>query len=1224
MADSDKNIRITTSKNKTTFPNIVFSGSSAGTSVLTLEVRDDNTVAFTGTDGDVFSLDYNLSTGTIWSVNDKSGTPLLRASAGGTIGIAEFGTGVLVGIGQTNPRYKLDVQGWAGFASTGDGSYTVLLENGSTTGNNALSIRAANALRFYNSGNTLYTGFVGAQSGVNTTYTLPPTTPSSIGASFLTSTQSGVLAWIAAPAGGGSGSVNAGSANFAAYYASSSNAVSDNANLQFTGTGISIGGLVQSSSTSTGSLQVRGGFAVTGNAFIGGTAVVSNATSSTSSVSGALSVTGGLGLAGNAFIGGTVNIVSSQTSISSSSGALVVTGGVGIGGSLYTSTGSSSSVSGVLLQNGNVSASTYNKITFTAPATSATLTLANGSSLTTVGANSLTLNTSNTTSVTLPTAGTLTTTGNDLSVFASTTSTQLATLISDETGTAGKLVFSTSPVFTTSVATDSASFNVFNTTATTINAFQAGTAISVGAATGTFTINNPITLYNQTTPSTSVSTGAIVSNGGVGIGLSASIGGRLQMFNGANYTAFVSSATGNTVYVLPPTAPSSIGASYLSSSPSGTMAWVSAPSGGSGSPGGSTGQIQYNNAGSFGGISGLTYSDPNNGIHLVVNTPPDTVTATYGVLNIGPAPFDGISPGQWGGSTKGTIVAINAGNGFTGNFLDFKTYNVAGFAVSNNGQVTIGNNVWSLPVTAGSAGQVLTSNGTGSQAYWSTVSGGPGAGSGTVAIPGAQYQIAGYYWSATGASVSGSSTLTNNLATAQVNITHTTPSSSTSTGALVVSGSVGVGGSLYVGSQINQTYQPVLGAAIDHALFLQSNPVPTNVGALIQIGSANKWDGVTSGFFSGSPNGTYLGINAALGNTSNLVDFQENGVTVFSVGAGGTNIRLGQALSYIGSNVLASFASSVNSYNQVVLQNKSNGTSASADFVLNNDISTDTTTYGNLGINSSTFTGSGSFGLPNATYLSATTGPLVLGTTTPDPIRFVVNGGTTDVMYISESGTAISVFTNFGLRSASDLRLWNAGNTFYGAFQGGNYSSSYILTMPTTNAAVGSSLLLAGSDNQLYFVAPGSGIAFSAANSTLPVIRAKRPLNVYFANGYTPTVAGADSAVFRIPESSDDGTTVLTYVLKRFTYRVETPSAGQSRIQIERSSSDTGAFALAATGSSHLGGLGLTISGAGIYITSTTSFAGTLVTSGNLLRLNWTLLNATHANFSAQLILQEV
>jgi predicted secreted protein len=131
MANSDKNIRITTSKNKTTFPNIVFTGSSAGSSVITLEVLDDNTVSFTSNEGQVFSLDSNISTGTIWSVNDVSGYPLLRAdvgaASGATIRIAE-GLGN-VGIGQTNAKYKLDVQGWVGFASTGDGSYTVLLEN---------------------------------------------------------------------------------------------------------------------------------------------------------------------------------------------------------------------------------------------------------------------------------------------------------------------------------------------------------------------------------------------------------------------------------------------------------------------------------------------------------------------------------------------------------------------------------------------------------------------------------------------------------------------------------------------------------------------------------------------------------------------------------------------------------------------------------------------------------------------------------------------------------------------------------------------------------------------------------------------------------------------------------------------------------------------------------------------------------------------------------------
>lgn len=70
------------------------------------------------------------------------------------------------------------------------------------------------------------------------------------------------------------------------------------------------------------------------------------------------------------------------------------------------------------------------------------LTLAGN--LTTTGAYNLTLATTGNTSLTLPTSGTLTTTANNLSAFAATTSAQLLSVISDETGT-GALVFATNP-----------------------------------------------------------------------------------------------------------------------------------------------------------------------------------------------------------------------------------------------------------------------------------------------------------------------------------------------------------------------------------------------------------------------------------------------------------------------------------------------------------------------------------------------------------------------------------------------------------------------------------------------------------------------------------------------------------------------------------------------------------------------------------------------------------
>ena len=116
-----------------------------------------------------------------------------------------------------------------------------------------------------------------------------------------------------------------------------------------------------------------------------------------------------------------------------------------------------------------------------------TITL--GGNLTTSGAFTTTLTVTGNTNVTLPTSGTLAITGNGLNQFASTTSAQLAGVISDETGS-GSLVFGTSPTITTSIVAGSATMAIFNTTATTVNAFGAATALTIGATTGTTTIRN--------------------------------------------------------------------------------------------------------------------------------------------------------------------------------------------------------------------------------------------------------------------------------------------------------------------------------------------------------------------------------------------------------------------------------------------------------------------------------------------------------------------------------------------------------------------------------------------------------------------------------------------------------------------------------------------------------------------------------------------------------------
>jgi len=91
-------------------------------------------------------------------------------------------------------------------------------------------------------------------------------------------------------------------------------------------------------------------------------------------------------------------------------------------------------------------------------------------------------------------------------------------------------------------------------------------------------------------------------------------------------------------------------------------------------------------------------------------------------------------------------------------------------------------------------------------------------------------------------------------------------------------------------------------------------------------------------------------------------------------------------------------------YNQVVIQNKSNATNASANLNISNDVSTSSAGYVEVGINSSTFTGSGSFNIPSSTYLASASTDLTLGTYGAYNVHFVTNSNATDAMTIFNSG----------------------------------------------------------------------------------------------------------------------------------------------------------------------------------------------------------------------------
>jgi hypothetical protein len=262
--------------------------------------------------------------------------------------------------------------------------------------------------------------------------------------------------------------------------------------------------------------------------------------------------------------------------------------------------------------------------------------------------------------------------------------------------------------------------------------------------------------------------------------------------------------------------------------------------------------------------------------------------------------------------------------------------------------------------------------------------------------------------------------------------------------------------------------QLIVGAATSSALVNTDASTGTRylVGTVLNTASGSTQLSTGSGITIGNNRLTVNDLYVA--NTTGSATTTSGAlVVVGGVGIGGT-LNVGtRNLSYTASNLLAGFAVSVNSFAQIVLQNASTGATASSDFIVNNDSSTDSTFYGSMGMNSSGYTGSGSFNLPSAVYFTSTSGDLVLGSTTANILRFVYNSGTTDSMQIT--GTAVSVLYN----TASTSTLTGALTVVGGVGIGGS------LWTATTNF---SSISGVGHSNSVITSGVWSGTAISAVN----------------------------------------------------------------------------------------------------------------------------------------------
>jgi hypothetical protein len=999
-----------------------------------MSVLEDNSISFEGSQGQLFSISPNLTTGYIWSVNDISGVPFLRASVGGTIGIAEFGG--VVGIGQTNPKYKLDLKGSFGLASSNDALYNFIFNNSAASGSNNLQIRSANSILFYNSGNTFYTGFK-SNASADKLYVLPATDGSS--GQFLQTDGAQNLSWATATGSGGTGStagVGQGAQYEMAYYP---------------GTGLSV----------VGSNTFK-------NNTVTGVVSITHATVSTNFGNGALTVSGGVGIGGSLYVGGIgasiVGVTFSDsiitrgtwnaTAISSTYGGTGLNNS-GQSGILKYTTGTGSLVAaptGAIVgttDSQNLTNKTYNSVTITAPASSATLTLANLSSLITSGGHSLTFNTTATTSITLPTTGTLATTSNKLSDFAATTSLELLNTITGETGS-GALVFATSPEFTTSVTTPSTTFSVFNATASTINAFGAATLMSIGAATGKAT-------FNSTDDSSSTTTGALAISGGAGIAKSVSIGGRLQIFNGANFTAFVSSASGNTVYTLPAASPAT-GSSVLQSTSAGVMSWVPmvASSSGAGSGTVAIPDAQYRIA--FYAGTGASVSSTNlitavgTGVTILGATNASSATvaalsilgglgvtgnafiggtinvASTSVSNISNVSFTNgiITSGTWSGST---ITAFYGGTGLQGPTA------IGDLIVANTATT------WSRYATSATSGQVLTSNGTGNAPTWQAVP--PSAASSVAITPtivSAQFFIPVVNSaSSAGLGLSSVSSLVINPFTGLVSlsglaVTNTTVSTSTSTGALVVTGGVGIGGSLYTSIGSSSSVSGVILANGNVSATTYNKLTLTAPATSATLTLANGSSLITSGGHS---------LTFTTSNTTSL--------TLPTTGTLATT-----------SNKLSDFAATTS----LELLNTITGETGSGAlvFATSPDFTTSVTTgSGTFALFNATASTINAFGAATLMSIGAATGKATFNST--DNSISATTGG-----LVVSGGAGVAKSVSIGGR----LQMFNGAN--YTAFVSAASGDVVYTLPPTVPAGVGSSYLSASTTGVMAWVAaPTSG-----------------------------------------------------------------------------------------------------------------------------------------------------
>jgi hypothetical protein len=240
--------------------------------------------------------------------------------------------------------------------------------------------------------------------------------------------------------------------------------------------------------------------------------------------------------------------------------------------------------------------------------------------------------------------------------------------------------------------------------------------------------------------------------------------------------------------------------------------------------------------------------------------------------------------------------------------------------------------------------------------------------------------------------------------------------------------------------------------------------------------------------------------------------------TLAITGAGVNNsnssgqLAVGGALTYSDIGISASFNNNVNSYNQVISNNTNAGAAASADFIVSNNSGSSNTYYGDFGINSSGWIGTGGFNLASETYLYAASGDLAIGTYGANAIHFVANNSNTDAATINSAGLfSTSVGLALGPQATPHVLISATAPTFT--------SGACVGAIGTTNGTAA------------FTFTTGSGSCTNTAVLGMPTAA-----NGWVCSAFDEAIAGAS----QIQETAD---TVNSVTLTTFTIGT-TPAAG--------------------------------------------------------------------------------